>query len=483
MHGNHGIWLCLYFEQLPLECFVRNLSSGNKRPVVILDKARVSFLNKTASSIGICPGNSMDTALAPGETVVSFERDPSRESSVLAHLAQWAYQFTPNVSIKAPDSLLLDITGCLRLFNGLDNLKETIREKVAELGYTAVIGVNKTPLAALYIAHAGMPDNTGELVPSLGKIPVDCLQVERKIIDSLKQTGIHDLGGLLKLPESGLSRRFGVSFTKHLQKLTGRKADPQIFISPEPEFSSEMTFLSDVTNLDSLIFPVSRLLSELGEFLNARQLYVNQFTWSLSHRNQQTKSFDVQLSRPDNDIPMFKALTTLHLDKLDDVEEVDSLRLSTIAFSPASTSSGDLFHDTRAHLRIHDRHARRGSDKLLNMLHARLGPQSCFGLSLANDHRPEKAWKRVRPNKAGDWYLSNPRPFYLLNSPEILKSGENLTLLKGPERIDFGWWDQAGSQMRDYYIARHSNGSLYWVFNNYAGTQQKEKWYIHGIFS
>lgn len=480
MTGNHEIWLCLYFEQLPLECFVRNTSPENERPVVILDKARVFSLNKTASSIGVCPGNSMDTALALNENIAGFERNRSKELSVLDHLAQWAYQFTPNVSIRAPDSLLLDITGCFRLFKGLDNLKETIKERIDELGYTTVIGVNKTPLAALYTARAGTPDNTGEVVPSLQKMPVDCLQVERKTIDSLKQTGIHDLGNLLKLPESGLARRFGTSLTEHLQKLTGERADPQKFITPEPKFSSEITFLSDVTNLGSLIFPVKRLLGELADFLNARQLYVNQFTWSLHHRNHRPKSFNIHLARPDNDISMFRALTTLHLDRLDDVREVDSLCLSTTAFSPANTTSGDLFHGTRLHQRTLNSN---DQDKLLNMLRARLGPQSCFGLSVANDHRPEKAWQRVRPNQKIQDYSSNPRPFYLLNPPERLNSGANMNLLKGPERIDFGWWNQAGSQMRDYYIARHSNGSLYWIFSCHNKGKRQGKWYIHGIFS
>lgn len=479
MKGENKIWLSLYFEQLPLESFVRESSTT---PVVILEKGRVVLANQTASSLGICRDSNMDAAIALSEKVISFERDKTKELSVLAHLAQWAYQFTPSVSIKAPDSLLLDITGCLKLFNGLYNLKKLIQAKIDELGYTVVLRINKTPLAALYTAYTRAPDNTGDILPSLQKLPIDCLRVEGKIIDSLKRTGIHDLGALLKLPESGLTRRFGVSFTEHLQKLLGKKADPQKFISPKPEFSSEIIFLSDVTNLNSLIFPMKRLLSEFCDFLKSRQLYVDQFTWSLSHRSHPSRSFDVNLSRSDNDTSMFQALTALHLEKIDDVKEIDSLCLSASVFSPADFSSGSLFHDTRLHQQGYNHGDRQRTDKLINMFRARLGPECCFGLSLANDHRPEKAWKRVRLDQMNPGYQGNqsgPRPCYLLESPRRLKTAETLQLLKGPERIDFGWWDPAGKVARDYYIARHNNGALYWIFN----CHNQGKWYLHGIFA
>jgi len=54
-------------------------------------------------------------------------------------------------------------------------------------------------------------------------------------------------------------------------------------------------------------------------------------------------------------------------------------------------------------------------------------------------------------------------------------------LLRGPERIDVGWWicaDVYAPAQRDYFIARHSNGSLCWVF-----TDARNEWFIHGYFA
>ena len=492
-----GLWLCLHFGQLPVEIFsrVQSAAEPGSKPVVVTVRQRIQYMNPSAKETGIRPGSSMDTAYTLNSQIVSFERDEARESATLSHLAQWAYQFTPSVSIAAPHSLLLEVEGCMKLFGGLANLKSIIREGLSRLGYSANMGINTTPLAALCFARAKAPDNTASVVNSLQSIPVACLHTEEKIIESLNQMGINDVGSLLKLPIDGLNRRFGILFTDYLQRITGEKPDPQKFISETPHFTSDITFLADVTNIQSLVFPVKRLVSELCNFLKARQLHTNQLTFKLSHRSHQSKRFNIYLANPENDSDMFLMLVQLQLDKINDIPEVDNLCLVVNMFSPADSISGDLFHGAFHGASFHQKNGQNKTDKgranrLLNMLRARLGPQTCFGLSLANDHRPEKAWKTVRLNQKDYWFPENekeenPRPLYLLNSPQELKVkarlpclGGQLELIQGPERIDFGWWD-GNDSARDYYIGRHQCGSLYWVFNHL----NNQKWYLHGIFS
>ncbi len=503
-----GLWLCLHFKQLPVEIFSRIQTN---KPVVVTSKQRIQYMNITAEELGIRVGNSMDTAYTLNSQIINFERDEEKEFTVLSHLAHWAYQFTPGVSIKTPHSLLLDIKGCLKLFGGITNIKSKISTGLFKLGYTACIGVNETPLAALLLAESHLVENhTAEShltknnsrkesedisnsIGSLQTLPTTHLRADAKIIESLRQMGIQDMGALLKLPLDGLNRRFGIFFTDYLQRLTGKKPDPQKFISETPRFFSDITFLSDITNIQSLAFPVKRLISELCDFLQTRQLHINQFTFKLSHRSHTAKNFSIYLANPENDAAMFLMLTQLQLDKVNDMPEVDNLRLIANAFCPADSVSGDLFHGTRFYQKddsIHNKADQARTNHLLNMFRARLGPQTCFGLSMANDHRPEKAWKTVRLNQKDYWFPENekeenPRPLYLLNVLQELGTrngspflGGQLELTRGPERIDFGWWD-GNDSARDYYIARHPCGALYWVFNHL----NTGKWYLHGIFS
>lgn len=500
-NADSGLWLCLHFRQLPLEIFTRGLTAEERqKPVVVVERHRVCYLNPAAEVIGIQPGNNMDTAYTLSEQVVSFERDPMREYAALSQLAQWAYQFTPSVSVKAPDSLLLDIGACLKLFKGLHPLKRRISKGLANLGYAATMGVNRTPLAALCTAKSRSPDNRDDVAASLRHVPIVYLQVDEKIVEALHQMGIEDTGSLLELPASGLSRRFGVYFADYLARLTGEKPDPQKFISPDPKFSSEITFLADVTNIEALLFPIKRLLGELDNFLKVRQLSIDRFTWKLSHRSHPSKSFSIYLADPENDRTIFLPLTQLKLDQVDDVEEVDGISLTASRFFPADSQSGDLFHGTlfqQKDGRVNSSGNRARADNLLNMLHARLGPGTCFGLSVANDHRPERAWKLVRLGEKTEWRAGseveeNPRPVFLLGTPRVLNVidrhpclGGRLELLKGPERIDFGWWDEPSISRpiaRDYYIARQKSGSLFWIFRH-QGMAGDARWYLHGIFS
>ncbi len=501
-----GIWLCLHFAQLPIEVFCRDRKD---HPVVVSCRQKIQYMNQSASLIGIKSGNSMDTAYTVTNQIVNFERDEEKEFATLSHLAQWAYQFTPCVSIKAPHSLLLDVSGCLKLFLGLPNLVQEVRSGLARLGYSAAIGISVTPLAALCFAEACFAeaergidknvvdsfDNTiiSKVADSLQQVPVNALRIDKKIEESLQQMGIHTVGSLLALPTDGLSRRFGIFFADYLQRLVGEKPDPQKFIGEDPRFHSDITFLSDVTNIQSLAFPVKRLIAELCDFLQVRQLQLNHLVFKLSHRCHPAKQFSIYLANPENDAAMFLMLTQLQLDKINDMPEVDNISLSANSFSQADAHSGDLFHGTSFRQkdgRLHNNSDRDRTSRLLNMFRARLGPQTCFGLSLANDHRPEKAWKTVRLNKKDYWFpekedRQNQRPLYLLNKPRFLLSTNGrpnmegtLDLTLGPERIDFGWWD-GNDAARDYYVARQSCGAHYWVYQD----MKTREWFLHGIFS
>lgn len=495
------LWLCLDFRQLPLEVFTRGLEGEDRnRPMVVVEHRRICRLNRAARDIGIEVDNNMDTAYTLSEQVTSFERDEAREYRHLSHLAQWAYQFTPNISIKAPSSLLLDITGSLKLFKGFDALAGHIRTGLEKLGYRPVMGMNSTPLAALATAGQPLPPNTGATVEALHGLPVSRLAVDPKIIDALQQMGIGDIGSLLALPPGGLNRRFGVFFVDYLQRLTGHKPDPQKFITQKPAFFSELVFLADVTNTQGLVFPMRRLLSELCDFLNQRQLSTRQLNWKLSHRSHPAKNFSIYLANAESELTVFMTLTQLKLDQLADVEEVDGISLTVNTFSPANAASGDLFHGTRFQQKAGGMDA--NASQLLNLLNTRLGPGICYGLAEADDHRPERAWRSTRivtgakPRPGRQFEHDdeeNPRPVFLLDNPRPLQTagghpclGGQLELLKGPERIDFGWWDESSlskPMARDYYIARQKHGALFWIFNHSCQDEAAPRWYLHGIFS
>ena len=54
-----------------------------------------------------------------------------------------------------------------------------------------------------------------------------------------------------------------------------------------------------------------------------------------------------------------------------------------------------------------------------------------------------------------------------------------LELVRGPERIESGWWD-GHDIARDYFEARHPDGACYWI---YRELRARGDWYVHGVFA
>jgi hypothetical protein len=87
-----------------------------------------------ATALGLLPG------------LAIFERDEKRERQTLESLACWAGQFTPTISLVPPDTLLLEIGGCLRLFGGAEAIIAAALAGCAEQSYSARWAAAPTPL-------------------------------------------------------------------------------------------------------------------------------------------------------------------------------------------------------------------------------------------------------------------------------------------------------------------------------------------------
>jgi len=87
------------------------------------------------------------------------------------------------------------------------------------------------------------------------------------------------------------------------------------------------------------------------------------------------------------------------------------------------------------------------------------------------------------------WLFQQPQPLH--NKKGVPVYGERLQLIKGPERIETGWWDKQPIN-RDYYVAQHPTGVIYWVYvdrdkstqdqSSYTPKNQDKQWFLHGVF-
>ena len=140
IRGVAMLWTCLNFPDLPLAVFARGATHDT--PAVVASASHrpdVVAANAAARKRGIAPGLSIAAALALGPEIAIHLRDERAEAHALKGIALWAGQWTSTISIDPPACVLLEISGGLAYFGGLEKLLARIDSGLATLGFTGVI--------------------------------------------------------------------------------------------------------------------------------------------------------------------------------------------------------------------------------------------------------------------------------------------------------------------------------------------------------
>jgi protein ImuB len=474
-----SLWLCLRFDQLPLQC----LSRCEQHPVVVLAAQRVIRANDCAAALGIQQGMGAATVrtLSDEQPVRLLERDQQAEQRCLQQLCCWGYSITPTLYTWQTDCLQLEIGGCLNLFRGLDALLAEVVNGISSRGYRVQQGLAPTPKAAWLLSFA--PSETAMAIQQpleerLSPLPLNLLVAFATTIGSLRRAGIHTLGDVLALPPATLGRRCGKAFTHFLQQLLGQREDLQATYQPPSTFSDEYWFGYEVKTNGELFPAIQQLLQSLCYFLRNTQLQTSEINWQLIGIDKKLQPVCVRSTSRHSDWKNWYQLTCLRFEQLQLACSVEGLTLTCPQLYPGQQDSIDLFSP---------RNQREPLAALLDRLRNRLGLQAVDKLGCRDEHLPEFALLVSSDHPAdehGAHQHCTDRPFWLMPQPKALRQQGNhlywnsaLSLMYGPERIEDNWWQEPAS--RDYYIATDSSGQRYWVFRDRLARQ----WYVHGVFA
>jgi len=418
-------------------------------------------------------------ALAPRLSVAP--RDPAAETEALLGVAGWAAQFTPGVALEFPDCVLLEVSGSLKLFGGLEPLLELLRRGLKEMGWSTTLAVAPTPRAAFWLALAGKGEfigSTAELEPALAALPVEIFCRNDETRAALEAIGVRTLGELRALPRDGVARRFGQGLLDELDRGLGRLPDPRIFFVPPARFRAAIELPAEVTQAEALLFAVRRLIVQLSGFLAARSSGVQRFVLRLGHRDRAATEITIGLVALSRDAEHFTLLLRERLSGLALAEPVREVILQADDLVPLSGRNlGLLIEQGKPPGRW---------ESLVERLRARLGADAVRGIASRAEHRPERAGV-VADLEAKQMQMDfGERPFWLLDRPRPLAEIDavphhdgRLELLVGPERIESGWWDD-DEVARDYFVARTQNEALVWIYRERRG---EGGWYLHGVFA
>lgn len=473
------LWIALHLPQLPLETFLRG--SLLSEPFAIVDGHRLVACDRKASVRGVSPGMSPSAALALVPQLRIRPRDRAAETEALLGIAAWAMQFTPNVALDFPDMVLLEISGSLRLFGGQDPIELALCEEIAEMGFGASIAAASTPLAASWLARAGIERTVTQAAgpdAALPALPLAVLRCDAETLDAMEAIGAATLGDVLALPRDGVARRFGQGLLDHLDRAFGRLPDPRTFYAPPVRFHAGIELPAEATQTEALLFAAGRLFAQFAGFLAARSGGVQRFVLRLKHRDAGATEISIGLVAPSRDAGHFALLMRERLERVVLREPVRAIAVDADDVLPLAGDNLGLFPDE---------HGMPGNwQRLIERLRARLGVEAVHGVATGADHRPERA---SVAGESGAKQLTldfGERPFWLLDAPRSIEEigavphyQGPLTLLAGPERIESGWWDGEDIK-RDYFVARTKDNAMVWIFRERG---HQAGWYLHGVFA
>jgi len=473
------MWIAVRLPQLPLEIFLRG--SSTPEPFAVEERHRILACDRKALARGVRAGMAVSAALALAPQLRIAPRDPAAETEALLGVAGWAAQFTPGVALEFPDCVLLEVSGSLKLFGGLEPLLSRLRRGLKEMGWSTALAAAPTPRAAFWLVLAGKREFIGsmaELEPALAALSVEIFCRNDETLAALEAIGVRTLDKLRALPRDGVARRFGQGLLDELDRGLGRLPDPRIFFVPPARFRAAIELPAEITQAEALLFAARRLIVQLAGFLAARSGGVQRFVLGLRHRDRAPTEIAVGLVAPSRDAEHFTLLLRERLAGLALAGPVREIALRAEDIVPlAGNNLGLLLEQGKPP--GHWGH-------LVERLRARLGAEAVRGIASRAEHRPERAGVIADLGVKQMQLDYGERPFWLLDRPKPLAEIDavphhdgRLELLVGPERIESGWWD--GDEVaRDYFVARAQNESLVWIYRERRG---EGGWYLHGVFA
>ncbi|MFT5423243.1 MAG: protein ImuB [Phycisphaerales bacterium] len=473
------------------------------RPVLITEHERsrqvVTHACDRARAVGVRPGMTLGDAraiLPPGGARVE-ERAPRREAATLRALAVWAVRFAPAVAADPPDGLLLDVTGCERMWKGEPRLRALLIEASNALGVRAQAAIAPTFGAAWALARFGNEPTQivplGEHRAGLAALPVAALRLDPDTVNDLATLGIERIEHLLALPRSTLPARFGPSVLRRLDQAMGEAfetIDP--VRTPEPP-RVERVFDGSTDRWEAMELTVRELLRELCARLLQIERGALRLEAQLLRADLSPARLVATLTRPSRDPRHLWSVVRPDLERVNMGFGVEGVTLTAaitarIRHEQAARWSPEAFDTTRA------------QGELLDTLAAQLGGGRVARAKTQESHVPERAarWASVLdPRRRTDEALPPPadRPTRLFEPPRqaaaivLAPDGPVLSLswdgqesridrCVGPERIGPEWW-VGDRQSRDYFKVQDEHGRWLWAYRESVS----RRWRVHGVWA
>ncbi|MPS29788.1 MAG: DNA polymerase Y family protein [Alcaligenaceae bacterium] len=487
------LWISVYLTHPSLDALSLSWPDDAAGPLVVLEREAVVAVTPAAAQLGVRPGMRKKGAGALAPHAVFIQRDAGRERQLLDATALAMLQYTPEVAPGPDTSVLLDVGASLRAFGGPLALCRRVRRTLEQLGCRARVGMAPTAHGAWLLAARATPGprrvlRQDRLLRRMAGLPCLLLPPARPHRAWLDGIGCRTLAALMRLPRAGLQRRCGHALPHMLDQACGQAPELFDWIRAPLQFSARLEPIARLEHTAAVLIVARRLVQQLAGWLGATHTAASAIVLLLEHERgrhaRPPTRLTVALAQPGWQADHLLRLLKEHLERLALEAPAIAVALHADQLVSRAAPSEALFTDPGGTPADHDR--------LLELLTARLGADRVLAARPRADHRPETAnhWQPALPPSRAAPQDSAPdaeRPLWLLAHPIALVLRRNrpyygtpLRLLRGPERLESGWWDGAPVS-RDYFVAESEDGIRYWLYLDQA--LDEPRWYLHGLYA
>ncbi|WP_462174377.1 Y-family DNA polymerase [Pseudoalteromonas xiamenensis] len=472
-----ALWLYLHFPQLQLDSVFPQVDevSGQQMesPIVIVAGKRneVVQANAVAKQIGIKLGMGLGAAAALSRALVVHPYDEQLTKTRLIELADWLYLVSADLALFEPDGIALKVTNMLALYGDITHYWQHIQSHLALCRVEYHYACGYSPLAARLLAKQRsdiVSDDETLLLTLLKQQPLSAAELTHVLHEPLSRLGLRTMHELLAIPLAELGRRFDQGLVQYVGRLLGHFQHPLAYYQPPETFCRTLHLLFELENLDWLVKPLTHLLTQLETFLRVRDKLAYELKLTLTMRDVPDKEVFIAAAEGEYRANAWLKLSTLTLSNVTLEAPLQALTLKVEHMQPRAEEARDLFSAKRKGLT---------AKALLSILQAKLGKDAVRGVCVTDDPRPEFATQYVAPLSESQTSLDSVllRPTFLFPTPKPLS--QQVVIVHGPERLTTGWWD-GQPQVRDYFIARDTQGCWLWIFRT-----ETQRWFVHGMFS
>jgi protein ImuB len=525
---------CLLVPDLPLAAELRAHPELAGPPLAVASgpgpRAELVSVSAEAARRGVRPGSSATHARAVCAELVVRVASPALEQAARAALLDAAFSFSPRAALAPRDSgafaaeaaVHLDASGITSLFHSEAGFAAALGARAHRLGLPAHVAIASSRSVARIAARiaagplAEVEPGVRVLAPGdeaafLAPLPIDILDPDDALAETLTRFGVRTVRDLLGLPRRALSTRLGPGVLELLARVRGEHSEPPLSVPTQARLAEAIDLDHPVDRLQPLVFVLRGLLSRLLDRLGARHLACGDLDLQLDLAGGGRDARSVGVAAPTRDLRVLVRLVAHALEARAPEAPVEAVHLETEGRPPRGDQL-DLFRpagpapavlgETLAALESlcgtervgapvvrDDHHPDAFGMRPFDPRHAPVpaapsdarhtaasrtaaGPPGA-GPGTFADHDPATppascsrqpghrfsgplAIRALRPPLAAQVQLRGLRPDYV-RSP--LANG-HVVRLAGPWRTTGGWWSPEGRFAFDHFDVQTSDGSV-----------------------